>query len=106
MHTNIIGDIESGIQQHLTVVDRLLQRMDGLGSYVGVGVRVGMYFCKYSGIHFNIHNNQPHVIDDTLYHEIRKQSTMSGGIAGRDIMRILGVLDAVAENSGIAITVC
>jgi hypothetical protein len=31
---------------------------------------------------------------------------MSGGIAGRDIMRILGVLDAVAENSGIAITVC
>ena len=43
VHTNIIGDIESGIQQHLTVVDRLLQRMEGLGSYVGVGVRVGMY---------------------------------------------------------------
>jgi len=63
-------------------------------------------FCKCSGIHFNIHNNQPHVIDDTLCYEIRKQSTMSGGIAGRDIMRILGVLDAVAENSGIAITVC
>ena len=32
VHTNIIGDIESGIQQYLTVVDRLLQRMDGLDS--------------------------------------------------------------------------
>ena len=26
VHTNIIGDIESGIQQYLTVVDRLLHK--------------------------------------------------------------------------------
>jgi len=48
-------------------------------------------FCKCFGILFNIHNNQPHVIDDALHYEIRKQSNMSGGISGRDIMRIIWV---------------
>ena len=61
MHTNIFGDIESGIQQCLTVVDSLLQRMDGLGSYVGVGVRVGMYpFASVLGF-FSIYTTISHM---------------------------------------------